>query len=55
MRSREMQRVVRRAKGRKEDPLGRRDYCGIRDPTPYEAVKNIIRQEKERLQNRSHH
>ena len=30
----------------KEEKLDLIDYCGIKDPTPYEAVKNIIRQER---------
>lgn len=30
----------------KEEKLELRDYCGIKDPTPYEAVKNIIRENR---------
>lgn len=29
-----------------EEKLDLHDYCGIKDPTPYLAVKNIIDQEK---------
>ena len=32
----------------REEKLDLIDYCGIKDPTPYEAIKNIIR--KERMQ-----
>lgn len=59
--SRAKQRENRRVKDRKirsgtrtptqEEKLDLVDYCGIKDPTPYEAVKNIIR--KERAANRS--
>ena len=45
MRNRKVQRELRKTVGRQEK-IGLRDYCGIMDPTPYEAVKNIIRQEK---------
>ena len=30
----------------KEEKLDLIDYCGIKDPTPYEAVRNIIRREQ---------
>ena len=47
--SRAKQRENRRKKAwaikNGEDPLDRRDYCGIKDLTPYQAVKNIIRAE----------
>lgn len=42
MRDRKVQRALRREGITKEQLLSRRDFCGIRDPTPYEAVKNII-------------
>lgn len=29
-----------------EEKLDLIDYCGIKDPTPYEAVRNIIRRER---------
>ena len=31
---------------RREEKLDLIDYCGIKDPTPYLAVKNIIRKER---------
>ena len=46
MKTRNTQREERRIKaGRqsKEEKLDLIDYCGIKDPTPYEAVKNMIR------------
>ena len=30
----------------REEALDLVDYCGIKDPTPYLAVKNIIRKER---------
>ena len=45
MRDRKKQCELRRTVGR-EEKLELRDYCGIKDPTPYEAVKNMIRQQK---------
>ena len=30
----------------REEKLDLVDYCGIKDPTPYLAVKNIIRKER---------
>lgn len=50
--SRAKQRENRRVKayetklGIREEKLDLVDYCGIKDPTPYEAVKNIIRRER---------
>jgi len=54
--SRAKQRENRRIKDREirsgtrtptqEEKLDLIDYCGIKDPTPYEAVKNIIRKER---------
>lgn len=46
MRNRKVQREMRRTVGR-EEKLDLHDYCGIKDPTPYEAVKNMIRKDKE--------
>lgn len=43
MKNRDRQRRNRKMK---EEKLDRRDICGIPDPTPYEAVKNIIREQK---------
>ena len=31
---------------RLEEQIDLIDFCGIKDPTPYEAVKNIIRKER---------
>ncbi|MCR5842561.1 MAG: hypothetical protein K6G66_01255 [Oscillospiraceae bacterium] len=45
MRDRKKQRELRRTVGR-EEKLELRDYCGVKDPTPYEAVKNMIRQQQ---------
>ena len=54
--SRAKQRENRRVKDREirsgtrtptqEEKLDLIDYCGIKDPTPYEAVRNIIRREQ---------
>ena len=50
--SRAKQRENRRTKayetkmGIREEKLDLVDYCGIKDPTPYLAVKNIIRRER---------
>ena len=46
MRNRKVQREMRRTVGR-EEKLDLHDYCGIKDPTPYEAVKKMIRADKE--------
>ena len=48
MKNRTRQRANRKIK---EEMLELRDMCGIKDPTPYEAVKEIInelRKNKER-------
>ena len=48
MKNRERQRANRRLK---EQLLDIKDICGVKDPTPYEAVKEIInemRKNKER-------
>ena len=42
MKKREKQRRNRRLK---EEYLKFRDICGVKDPTPYEAVKEMIRSE----------
>ena len=50
--SRAKQRENRRIKayerklGIREENLDLHDYCGIKDPTPYLAVRNIIRKEQ---------
>lgn len=41
MRNRKKQQEL--IKVSKEEKLDLIDYCGIKDPTPYEAVKNMIR------------
>ena len=43
MKNRDRQRANRRMK---EEMISRRRECGIKDPTPYEAVKNMIRTER---------
>ena len=45
MRNRKTQRRLR-AMGCKEEKLDFRDKCGIKDPTPYEAVKRIVAAER---------
>ncbi|MBR2258741.1 MAG: hypothetical protein IJ899_15700 [Blautia sp.] len=45
MRNRKKQRELRKAGIRKEEKLDLYDYCGIKDPTPYQAVKNMIRKQ----------
>ncbi len=42
MRNRTKQRELRKTIGRQE-PLDRKNAYGISDPTPYKAVKNIIK------------
>ena len=41
MRNRRIQRKVRRFYG-SEEKIDLVDYCGIKDPTPYEAVRNML-------------
>ena len=46
MRNRKKQQELIKAKvvkASKEEKLDLYDYCGIKDPTPYEAVKSMIR------------
>lgn len=45
MRNRERQRELRRAGVRKEEKLDLVDSFGKKDPTPYQAVKNLIKAE----------
>ena len=41
MKTRNKQRANRKIK---EEMLNHKDMCGISDPTPYEAVKDIIKE-----------
>ena len=45
MKNRKKQRHNRRIK---EELLDRKDICGLNDPTPYEAVKEIIKEFKKK-------
>lgn len=45
MKNRKKQRHNRRIK---EELLDRKDMCGLNDPTPYEAVKEIIKEFKKK-------
>ena len=45
MRNRKVQREMHRVY-EKEEKIDLYDCCGIKDPTPYEAVRNLIKQEK---------
>ena len=38
-----------------EEKLDLVDYCGIKDPTPYLAVKNIIRRERAMVRKQAVH
>ena len=42
MKNRKRQRLNRKLK---EERLNRKDICGVADPTPYEAVNNILKEE----------
>ena len=46
MRDRKKQRLLRKTK---EKGLSPKDETGLPDPTPFEAVKRIIRKEKEMI------
>ena len=37
------ERRARQKQRRREDPLDSRDACGVSDPTPMQAIDNIIR------------
>ena len=45
MKNRKKQRHNRKIK---EELLDRKDMCGLNDPTPYEAVKKIIKEFKKK-------
>ena len=56
MRNRKKQQELIKAKVTKasrEEKLDLFDYCGIKDPTPFEAVRNMIRR-GESAPDRSH-
>ena len=55
LRNRKIHRALRKAGFSREELIERRDYCGIRDPTPYEAVKIIIKQERKAAGKRLDH
>lgn len=38
----------RKEQERREELIDRRDFCGIRQPTPYEAVKCIVKKQRQR-------
>ncbi|MBQ6392461.1 MAG: hypothetical protein IJH60_03030 [Eubacterium sp.] len=46
MRSRKIQYGLKKAKVQKEEWITLRDLYGIKDPTPYKAVKRIIRRQQ---------
>lgn len=52
MKNRERQRHNRRIK---EELLVLKDTCGVKDPTPYEAVKVIIGEFKNNKERRDRH
>ena len=52
MKNRERQRANRKLK---EEMLSIRDHCGVKDPTPYEAVKEIINEMKRNKERRGRH
>lgn len=51
MRNRKVQRELHRMGVRRmtnEEKIELRNKCGIRDPTPYEAVMNMVREQEHR-------
>ena len=38
--------LARKEQERREELIDRRDFCGIRQPTPYEAVKRIVKSQR---------
>ena len=51
MRNRKVQRELRRMGVRRmtiEEKIAIRNNCGIRDPTPYEAVMQMVREQEKR-------
>lgn len=56
MRNRKKQQELIKAKVTKvsrEEKLDLFDYCGIKDPTPFEAVRNMIRKGESAADHRS--
>lgn len=51
MKNRDRQRANRKLK---EELLDFRDVCGVKDPTPYEAVKEIIAEMKKNKERSRH-
>lgn len=52
MKNRNRQRLNRRLK---EEFVSLRDSCGVKDPTPYEAVKSIIKEFRKNKERRLSH
>ena len=52
MKNRNRQRHNRRVK---EEMLDLQDMCGVKDPTPYEAVKEIIKEFNHRNESKGSH
>ena len=52
MKNRNRQRTNRKLK---EEMIGLRDICGVKDPTPYEAVKEIISELRRNNERRNNH
>lgn len=46
MRNRKVQKSLRKAGVKKEERLGSRNYYGLKDPTPRQAIDNIISEAK---------
>lgn len=47
MRNRKVQMALHRAKIYKEERILLRNKYGIKDPTPYDAVKNMVNRQKQ--------
>ncbi len=46
MRDRKKQRELRKLGVAKEELIEARNFYGIRDPTPFQAVKDMVRRQK---------
>ena len=58
MRNRKKQQELIKTRATKlcmEEKLDLHDYCGIKDPTPFEAVKNMIRRGESTVDYRKSH